>query len=191
MSNDKAEEIKRNILSPSQWVRILFMAVYAVAWWILTFVIAAIVVLQTLICLVTGRDNENLREVGQKLADYFHEILLFLVYETDRKPWPFENDDDSGDNGSHEDAADNDSEFDVAATGAGDEGGSEQGSGGDDVFADISFTEAGDTESAAEEDEDEGEQEPDDGLEMVEPQESSDASDKSDDSEEEPEDKNQ
>ena len=39
MSDDRVDEVKKNILSPSQWVRILYMVFYAVACWVLLFVI--------------------------------------------------------------------------------------------------------------------------------------------------------
>ena len=36
MSDDRAEELKKNILSPSQWARILFMIIYGLVCWVLT-----------------------------------------------------------------------------------------------------------------------------------------------------------
>lgn len=150
MSDDKTEEIKKNILSASQWTRILFMAFYAVACWVLSIALSFIIVAQILISLITGQDNENLRSFGQKLADYFHDALNFLVYASQDKPWPFDDvddddDDDDGSPGVHtEPANDPEPAADDPASGP-------QAATGDDVFADISFTEAGAEDSAGEE----------------------------------------
>ena len=149
MSDDKAEELKKNILSPSQWMRILYMAFYAVACWLLTIVLSVIIVAQVLISLITGEDNENLRTVGKKVSDYFHELLSFLVYATNVKPWPF------SESGLHteNDSDDDEDDFDDLSEDAeepADDTVTEPESpapktvtseSDDDVFADISFTE--------------------------------------------------
>lgn len=155
MSDVKSEEIKKNILSPSQWTRILFMAFYAVACWVLTFVLGFIIAAQVLISLITGKDNASLRDLGHKLADYFHDALKYLVYASDDKPPPF-NDSEGGDEdddvtaGVHTEPA-NDPDPEVADA----DNTTRDGSAGrDDVFADISFTEtaadSGDDETRAE-----------------------------------------
>lgn len=149
MSDDKAEELKRNILSPSQWVRILYMAFYAVACWVLTIIISVIIVAQVVISLITGRDNENLRTTGKKLSDYFHDLLDFLVYASEDKPWPF--DDNNGDGDSDDDDFDNDIDNDIddddngASNDANDSPPpSYTAASSDDVFADMSFTDDAD-----------------------------------------------
>lgn len=155
MNDVRTEELKRNILSLSQWIRILYMVFYAIACWLITIVLPVIIIAQILISLITGRDNENLRTVGLRVADYFHDMLTFLVYGSETKPWPF-NESDSAD-------ADSDSDFEVAPdpepqpdsepeaeTGTAAESEQSEAPKSEDVFADISFTDNAD-ESAAEE----------------------------------------
>ena len=161
MNDVRTEELKRNILSLSQWIRILHMVFYAIACWLITIVLPVIIIAQILISLITGRDNENLRTVGLRVADYFHDMLIFLVYGSETKPWPF--------NESDAEVADNDSDFETApepepepeqasepepepepemetsvASDQSDEPESE------DVFADISFTDSADESATAE-----------------------------------------
>ena len=112
MSDDKAEEIKRNILSPAQWIRILYMAFYAVACWVLLFVLPVIIVCQIIISLITGIDNRNLRDFGKALSDYFHQAMDFLVYASDDRPWPFTDGEDLGDAGFDADKDDDDDDDD-------------------------------------------------------------------------------
>jgi hypothetical protein len=147
MSDDKAEEIKKNILSPSQWIRILYMAFYAIACWALVFILPVVIVCQIIISLITGADNKNLRDFGKTLSDYFHQAMDYLVYAADEKPWPFSDGEDLGDTYSHDatiDDIDDDLDDDESKDYTGDkEEVSRRPSAahsGDDVFSDISFT---------------------------------------------------
>lgn len=145
MSDDKAEEIKKNILSPYQWVRILYMAFYAVACWVLLFVLPVIIICQVIISLITGDDNRNLRDFGKSLSDYFHQAMNYLVYATDEKAWPFSDGEDLGatfSNDSDDDDDDDDEDEDVSARDRSPPRpqSASAGTGADDVFSDISFT---------------------------------------------------
>lgn len=173
MSDDRAEEIKKNILSPSQWTRIIFMAIYGVAWWIVTIVLVVIVVLQALISLVTGTDNGDLRKFGTILADYLRQLLGFMLYASDEKPWPFSTGTDDVDD--HDDGPATTASNDAAAEPAAVHGAAAdtaqpsdmdvQGSvpehnepdkalNRDDVFSDMSFTDQEDEQGQSEEDPD-------------------------------------
>lgn len=153
MSDDRTEEIKKNILSPSQWVRILYMAFYAVACWVLLFVLPVIIVCQVIISLITGADNKNLRDFGAALSAYVHQAINYLVYATDDRAWPFsdgedlgdivndvsdDDSDDGSDDGSDEEKdKDKEDSAPVAAPEA-------SASDDEDVFSDISFTDSAD-----------------------------------------------
>jgi len=160
MNDVRTEELKRNILSLSQWVRILYMVFYAIACWLITIILPVIIIAQILISLISGRDNENLRTVGMRVADYFHDMLTFLVYGSETKPWPF-NDSDSADTASHSDfevtpetepepepEPEQEPEAETDSTPASEQSDEPKS---EDVFADISFTDSAD-DSAAEED---------------------------------------
>jgi hypothetical protein len=83
------EEIKRNLLDADQWVRVLFMAGFAIAAWFVLIGLSGLVVVQTIIALVSGEPNRNLQKAGYLFGCYLHEIIEFLVYNTDDKPFPF------------------------------------------------------------------------------------------------------
>ncbi len=51
-----------------------------------------IIVLGFLVVLVTGDRNEQLKSAGDSVADYVREILRYLTFNEDRKPFPFGND---------------------------------------------------------------------------------------------------
>jgi len=83
------DEVKQNLLAPAQWLRILLMAGYALALWVLGMALVVIVITQALMALVTGAANPNLRGFGAMLAVYVGQIIAFLVYATEDKPFPF------------------------------------------------------------------------------------------------------
>ncbi len=136
MTDDRVEEVKKNILSPSQWVRILYMVFYAVACWVSLIVLPVIIVCQVVIALISGEDNKNLRDFGGKLSAYLHNALDYLLYVDESKPWPFES------NEVVDEAEDDPVSYSAPASDSGsayDDTPSSPGS-ADDVFADISFT---------------------------------------------------
>jgi hypothetical protein len=83
------DQVKQNILSGHQWLRMLFMLGYILASWVLVLVLLAVVLVQTLIVLIVGETNHNLRRFGIVCGVFMHQIIHFLVYGSDDKPFPF------------------------------------------------------------------------------------------------------
>ena len=81
--------VEENIKSRTTWMRLLFMCIYAVSISLTGMVGSVIVVLGFLWVLFTGEVNRELRQVGQAIADYMYEIVRFLTFNTDDKPFPF------------------------------------------------------------------------------------------------------
>ncbi|MDX1489812.1 MAG: DUF4389 domain-containing protein [Pseudohongiellaceae bacterium] len=84
-----SDDIVDNLKEPSQWLRIAFMIAFAVALYVAISVLVVLTVAQALFCLVTGRDNKNLRGFGKGLGAYVHEIVEYLTYNSQQKPFPF------------------------------------------------------------------------------------------------------
>ncbi|MFC6632356.1 DUF4389 domain-containing protein [Microbulbifer taiwanensis] len=83
------EELKHNLTSGNQWMRLLYMVLFAFLLEIAGFVMLAVVALQFLFAIFTGRANDNLRRLGDQIASYFYQTLQFLIYNTEEKPFPF------------------------------------------------------------------------------------------------------
>lgn len=83
------EELKSNLLSSKHWLRLLFMVLFAILFQVATVVMWVLVVLQFLFSLITGQDNRNLRSFGSSLSAYIYQVLKFLTYASDEKPFPF------------------------------------------------------------------------------------------------------
>lgn len=85
MSDDFIENVQKK----RHWLRILYMLVFFVALYVTGAVILVLVVAQALFTLVTGSDNINLRRLGNSLSIYVHEMLRFLTYNSEYRPFPF------------------------------------------------------------------------------------------------------
>ncbi|MCA0899111.1 DUF4389 domain-containing protein [Microbulbifer agarilyticus] len=86
MSN---EELKQNLTSTNQWLRLIYMVLFAVLLEIAGFVMLAVVIAQFLFAIVSGKANDNLRRLGDQISSYIYQTLQFLIYNTEEKPFPF------------------------------------------------------------------------------------------------------
>lgn len=84
-----SDDIVENLKEPSQWKRIGFMLVLAVALYISSMLLTILTLAQALFSLITGSDNVNLRTLGRDLSTYVKQILDFLTYNSEFKPFPF------------------------------------------------------------------------------------------------------
>lgn len=83
------EQLKSNLLSPHHWQRLAFMLIFAVLLHVASFTMWALVILQFLFALITGNDNSNLRALGDSISNYIFQVLQFLTYNSEHKPFPF------------------------------------------------------------------------------------------------------
>lgn len=84
-----SEDIVENLKQPAQWIRIAYMIALAVALYLAGMVLTLLIVAQALFGLLTGADNRNLRDLGAALSQYVRQVLDFLTYNSEFKPFPF------------------------------------------------------------------------------------------------------
>ncbi len=75
--------------SKDAWIRVLFVVLFWVVFYVTQFVIAVVVVAQCAFTVFTGKANHNLLKFGDMLGKYVHDILRFVTYNTDQRPFPF------------------------------------------------------------------------------------------------------
>ena len=92
--NDKP--IEENLKSKATWTRLLFMVISYILISIASFVGTFVVVLGFLWLLITGEVNPQIRQVGQSIAAYVYEIVRYLTFNTDQRPFPLGGDWPSG-----------------------------------------------------------------------------------------------
>lgn len=78
-------------LSPRSrvWARLLFVALFAVLYSLAEVVLAAVVILQFIILLVTGNTNARLIVFGRELSVYACQTWLYFTFNSDTRPFPF------------------------------------------------------------------------------------------------------
>jgi hypothetical protein len=80
-----------NVSSTKQakWIRGVYMALFVVCGALAITIAMCIAVYQFLATVMTGTRNENLLKLNQGLSKYCYQLLLYLTYNTDNKPYPF------------------------------------------------------------------------------------------------------
>ena len=81
---------KGTLSNSNTWVRLAYMLVFTLLLMAARLVITLVVIVQFLLVLVTGSDNENLRNLGQGLGKWVYQTVMFLTFNTDSKPFPFD-----------------------------------------------------------------------------------------------------
>ena len=72
------------------WIRLAYMVLFALLVMAARLVVSIVVVLQFALVLVFGKDNENLRNLGQSLGKWVYQAIMFLTFNSNDKPFPFD-----------------------------------------------------------------------------------------------------
>lgn len=91
------EKVKQNISDKNQWMRILYMILFAVILYLVMMLVAVVVIVQLLFALFSGKPNDDIADFAADLSQYVYRIVAFLTYTDDRRPFPFNNWDEDGD----------------------------------------------------------------------------------------------
>jgi len=79
-----------HVKNTNTWVRLGYMALFGFLLNAGGLVISVIVVAQFLFVLITGKDNDNLRNLGQGLGKWVYQAIMFLTFNDGKKPFPFD-----------------------------------------------------------------------------------------------------
>lgn len=83
------QQLKSNLTSSKHWLRLVFMLLFAAVLQLASIVMWVLVAAQFLFSLITGEDNLHLRRFGHSLSTYIYDVLKFLCYSSEEKPFPF------------------------------------------------------------------------------------------------------
>ena len=72
------------------WIRLAYMMLFTLLLMAARLVVTLVVIVQFLLVLVAGHDNENLRNLGQGLGKWIYQTVMFLTFNTESKPFPFD-----------------------------------------------------------------------------------------------------
>ncbi len=89
MDNIDTKDVKKNLMSESVWIRILYMILFWLAGHVAVALILLVAVVQAILTLVSGRTNTNLLDFTRSLNRYLFQIAQFLTFNSEQKPYPF------------------------------------------------------------------------------------------------------
>ncbi|MGH6932610.1 MAG: DUF4389 domain-containing protein [Dongiaceae bacterium] len=78
-----------NVKARGTWLRGLYMLLFIIIYSIAEFLGGAIVLLQFLLMVLTGRTNDRLRGFSARLATFMYQVALYLTFNSEDKPYPF------------------------------------------------------------------------------------------------------
>jgi len=82
------EALKSSITNGETWTRLVYMMLFAVVLYLALLVVAFVAVVQFVTKLFTGKVNQQLAEFGDGVASYFRQMIAFLTFHTEDKPFP-------------------------------------------------------------------------------------------------------
>ena len=79
-----------HIRSAQLWIRLAYMLGFLLLLSFVRIILLLVIGGQFLTLLLTGSDNKNLRNFGQSLASWIFQIMQFLTFNSNFKPFPFD-----------------------------------------------------------------------------------------------------
>ena len=82
-------DIKDNAKNTDTWLRGLFILVFGVVFYFLYGLIWLLVIFQFITKVITGELNSNLEQLSTKMTSYAMQILNYITYQSEDRPFPF------------------------------------------------------------------------------------------------------
>ena len=80
-----------NLLAPDGLLsRFLYLALFAVVFWLCKFILIALVIFQFLHLVITGEKNDKVTEFAEDFSAYLGAVSAYLTLASDDKPFPFQ-----------------------------------------------------------------------------------------------------
>ena len=71
------------------FVRLLYIVVYVAILGVVRFILWGVLLVQMVLDLIGGSRSPSAQRIGHEVADYSYRIWLYLSYNTDDRPFPF------------------------------------------------------------------------------------------------------
>lgn len=85
----ETERIKEHAKNVDTWVRGLFILIFAIIFYFLYLIIGLLVVFQFFTKVLTGGLNDNLLQFSRGMTRYVEQILLYITFHSEERPFPF------------------------------------------------------------------------------------------------------
>ena len=82
-------DVKENVKNVDTWMRGLFIIIFGVIFYVLIGIIWLLVIFQFLTKVITGKLNEQLEKFSTGLTQYTQQILDYVTFQSEVRPFPF------------------------------------------------------------------------------------------------------
>ncbi|MDX2028352.1 MAG: DUF4389 domain-containing protein [Alphaproteobacteria bacterium] len=83
------QELKKHVKDKDTWLRFIFLVVFGIIAYFCSFVILFASAIQFLAKLLGGSSLTVLSEFGDNLAAYLAQVIRYMTFASDEKPFPF------------------------------------------------------------------------------------------------------
>ena len=83
------DEVKENVKNVDVWIRGLFIIIFGVILYFVFGIIWLLVIFQFFTKVITGSLNENLSKFSGGLTSYVMQILHYITFQSEVRPFPF------------------------------------------------------------------------------------------------------
>lgn len=84
-----SDDYKQNIKDHSTWMRGLYIVLFTIIYSVTEIVIALLVLFQFMFVLLTRQTNDKLLILGQNLSTFIYQILNYVTFNSNDRPFPF------------------------------------------------------------------------------------------------------
>ncbi len=82
------DDVTKHVKSKATWTRLIYLILYAIIFRVASIVLFAITIIQFLKALLTGSPFDRIQSFGGALAEYNKQLVAYLSYQSDEKPFP-------------------------------------------------------------------------------------------------------
>jgi len=88
--DDARSRMEQSLKSKASWMRVLYIVFVLILYAVSRVVLGAVVLFQIGYVLFTGSTHKPLLDFGRSLAEYTYEIVMYITYNSDVRPFPFD-----------------------------------------------------------------------------------------------------
>ncbi len=81
--------VKENVKNVDTWLRGLFIIIFGVIFYFLIGIIWLLVIFQFVTKVITGKLNDQLEKFSSSLTQYALQILDYVTFQSETRPFPF------------------------------------------------------------------------------------------------------
>lgn len=81
--------VKDNVKNVDVWLRGLFIIVFGIIFYFLCILISLVVVFQFVMRVLTSNLNQNIYNLSEGLCLYAFQILNYVTFRSEERPYPF------------------------------------------------------------------------------------------------------